>query len=409
MSRMQPVVIGFWGWYFGMTALMLAVSSFAYRKNLRLISVKAAGATIASAVFTATCLGWISLSDAEYDARLLASLTCAVGSYLAYLLLILLGLLRHPPVKRVAVAALTTLAIAMMLIGFLLPAVQAQSLGLATASVLAFAELALSLRNAMRGDRLAWMVVVGVFSMSVAIFGLGWIATGRQTVSWPVHVISAIADTTYIVAMGVALWMRYAYLIELRQVMAMGPSYDPVTRMRSHSETGSMVTEIFKSYRKSPSPLGLIVVSIANLDVLEKLYGLAAVNQALFLLAGRLRREVPERVEMGRLGKESFLLLARNCSEGATLIALARSVQASLSRPLDLNMDPSSSPAAKKQTRWKAEAGTGVIRIYKSDAQAAYSVELGRGLSRSAWSFPSRVAWYDDGLGEIVGMPVLAG
>lgn len=404
---MQPLVSGFWGCYFGMTVLMLVVSAFAYQKNVRVISVKAAGATIASAVFTLACLGWISLSNAEYDARLLASLTCGIASFLAYLLLAMLGSLKQRPVKRAAIAALTTIATGTMLTGFLLPASQAQSLGITTASVLALAGLVLSVRNALRGDRLAWMVVVGVFSMSVAIFGLGWIATDRQEVPWLVHVVSAIAATTYVVAMGVSLWVRYAYLVELHQVMALGPSYDPVTRMRSHSETGSMVTEVFKRYQKNPAPLGLIVVSIANLDALEKLYGLAAVNHALFLCAGRLRREVPERVEMGRLGKESFLLLMHNCNESAALVELARSVQACLSRPLNLKTGPGHSMLEKSQTRWGAEAGTGVVRIYKSDARAAKSVELGRGLSRTAWSYPSRVAWYDEGSGEIVGMPVL--
>lgn len=50
----------------------------------------------------------------------------------------------------------------------------------------------------------------------------------------------------------------------------------------------------------------MIVVSIANLYVLEKLYGLAAMNHALFVCAGRLRRSVPAHVEMGRLGKDGF-------------------------------------------------------------------------------------------------------
>lgn len=52
--------------------------------------------------------------------------------------------------------------------------------------------------------------------------------------------------------MASVLWTRYSYLIELNQVMAHGPSYDPVTRMRSHSETGNMVGAAFKHYTTNP-------------------------------------------------------------------------------------------------------------------------------------------------------------
>ena len=386
---------------------MLAGAALAYYKSLKGISITAAGATIASAVFTLVSLGWISFSDAESDARLLAGLSCGIASFLAYLLLAMLGSLRQRQAKRAAIGVLAVFAAGAMLTGFLLPANQAQTFGVTSASVLALAGLVLSVRNALRGDRLAWMVVVGVGSMAVAIFGLGWIATDGQKAPWPVHIVSAMAATTYVVAMGAALWLRYAYLVELNRVMAIGPSYDPVTRLRSHSETSSMVTEVFKRYRDDPAPLGLIIVSIANLGSLEKLYGLAAVNHALFVSAGRLRRVVPQQVDMGRLGNESFLLLLRNCRDSVALVDLARTVQACLSRPLSLNTGLAHAGIESGQTRWQAEAGTGVVRIYKSDARATSAVALGRGLSRTAWSYPSRVAWYDEGSGEIVGMPVM--
>ena len=404
---MQHLVIGFWGCYFGTTVLMLAVSALAYQRKIRAISIKAAGSVMASAIFVMAYLGWISLESAEYNARLLAGVACVVSSFLAYLLLAMLGSLRQRNVKRAAIGTLALLSAGTTSIGFLLPASQAQALAVTTAAVLALAGLVLSLRNASRGDRQGWMVVVGVFSMTIAICGLGWIAADRSAVPWQVHVVSAVAASTHVVAMGFALWVRYAYLAELHYVMALGPSYDPVTRMRSHGETSSMVTEVFKQYRSDPAPLGLIVVSIANLGALEKLYGLAAANHALFVCAGRLKRVVPERVDMGRLGGNSFLLLVRNCKDSEALVMLARNVQACLSRPLTVNTSLAGGSLEKNEMRWQAEAGTGVVRVYRSDARASSALALSHGLSRTAWSYPSRVAWYDEGSGEIVGMPVL--
>ncbi len=405
---MQQVVIGFWGAYFGTTALMLVVATLAYRKSLQRLSLNAALAALASAFFVATFLGWISLGNEQHDARLMAVVSSAVSCVLSYLLLEMLGSLRHPRGRRLSVMLLMLLTALIIVAADLLPAEQAKAAGVTAACVLALAGVILSLRNALRGDQLAWVVVLGVSSMLVAISGLAWIAADGAATPWQVHLVSSVAATIYVASMGAALWIRYAYLVELHQVMALGPSYDPVTRMRSHGETSNMVGETFRQHRSSPAPLGLIVVSIANLNVLEKLYGLAAVNHALFVCAGRLRRVVPEHVEMGRLGGESFLLLVRNCSESGALLEMAHAVQACVSQPVKLNLGQSVNAFENRQTRWSAETGTGVLRVDRADARAATAVAMGRGMSRTAWSYPSRVAWYDEGSGEIVGMPALA-
>ena len=36
----------------------------------------------------------------------------------------------------------------------------------------------------------------------------------------------------YLAALASMMWQRYSYLIELREVLVQGPSYDPITRMR---------------------------------------------------------------------------------------------------------------------------------------------------------------------------------
>ena len=405
---MEKYVFGFWGCYFGTSVLMLGISAFAFSRSLRRISINAALATVGSAFFAFAFLGGFSSGDSDRDARLLAHVSVVISALLAYLLLYVLGILRQREVARRAGLALACVTALVLAGSWWLAPFRAQALGTAIACLIGLAALALSVRRALRGDRLAWVVVTGVFFMLLAIAGLGWIALHRSDAPWQLHALAATAATAYLVAMASVLWMRYAYLVELHQVMAHGPSYDPVTRMRSHGETSKMVGEAFRQYRDDPVPLGMIVVSIANLDVLGKLYGQSAVNHALFVCAGRLRREVPEYAETGRLADDSFLLLVPNCSNSGPLLALARAVHACLSRPVKLNTSFEAGSIGAKQTRWVAEIGVGVLRVYRPDARAASAVAMGRGMSRTAWSYPSRVAWYDEKSGEIVGMPLVS-
>ncbi|MEO7886787.1 MAG: GGDEF domain-containing protein, partial [Polaromonas sp.] len=310
---MDKYAIGFWGCYFGSASLMVAGSAFAYIRSLRRIAVNAAVSAIASTFFVVAFLGGLPIENADVLDRFLAHVAGVVAAVLSYLLFSILGILRNPASARRAWVLLASLALLVMAGGWALSPHHALALSLGLACLLALVAMGLSLRSAVRGDRLAWVAVSGVSFMLVAIAGLSWIALDRHEVPWQVHAVSAVAGTCYLATMAAVLWTRYSYLIELNRAMAHGPSYDPVTRMRSHSETGSMVEAAFRRYRDDPVPLGVIVVSVANLYVLEKLYGHAAVNHALFVCAGRLKRTVPAHVEMGRLADDGFLLLMRSC------------------------------------------------------------------------------------------------
>lgn len=405
---MDKYAIGFWGCYFGSAGLMLAGSVFAYLRSLRRIAVNAAASALASTFFVVAFLGGLPIADADTLDRFLAHVASLVSVLLAYLLFSILGILRSPSSQRRALLLLAAVAGGVIALGWALSPQQSLMLSLAGAGLLGLAALVLSLRSALRGDRLAWVAVAGVVFMLIAIAGLSWMALDRAHVPWQAHAVTALAGTAYLVTMASVLWIRYSYLIELNQALAYGPSYDPVTRMRSNSETNNMLNTVFRHYRDQPVPMGVIVVSVANLYVLEKLYGLAAVNHALFVCAGRLRRTVPAHVEMGRLGEDGFLLLMRNCHHSGDLIHLARRVQAALARSVTLNTGAEAGTAAGQQTRWEAEAGIGVLRVSKSDARASTAVGLGRGMSRAALGYPSRIAWFDETSGEIVDMPVLA-
>ncbi len=407
LGFMDKYAIGFWGCYFGSASLMLAGSAFAYIRSLRRIAVNAAVSAIASTFFVVAFLGGLPIENPDVLDRFLAHVASVVSALLAYLLFSILGILRDPDSARRALTWLASLALLNIAVGWALSPRHALALSLAMACFLGLVAMVLSLRSAVRGDLLAWVAVSGVSFMLVAIAGLSWVAMDRVHVPWQVHAVTAVAGTCYLATMAAVLWTRYSYLIELNRAMAYGPSYDPVTRMRSHSETGSMLEAAFRRYRDELVPMGVIVVSVANLYVLEKLYGHAAANHALFVCAGRLRRTVPANVEMGRLEENGFLLLMRNCHDSGQLIHLARRVQAALARPVVLNTTLEGALAGNQQTRWGAEVGLGVLKVSKSDARASSAVSTGRGMSRTALSYPSRIAWFDETSGEPVDLPVV--
>jgi GGDEF domain-containing protein len=281
-----------------------------------------------------------------------------------------------------------------LLVGWALEPIAALALSSVTAILGGALALAACLRSALRGDRLAWLAVCGVSFMLVALSGLSWIALDREHVGWPVHAVSAVAGTAYLTSMASALWARYSYLIELREVMSQGPSYDPVTRMRSHAETGLMVGDVFKYTEGESRPVGVIAISIGNLYALEKLHGRGAVNHALFVCASRLRRSVPGDVEMGRLGDDGFLLLARNSEDPVRLVEIARQVAYRVGRPVSLSTgsDPS---AEHGRASWAAEVGVGVLAAATPQMRPSAAVSMARDMSRTAWSFGSRIAWFD--------------
>jgi GGDEF domain-containing protein len=302
--------------------------------------------------------------------------------------------------------ALGAMVLVGVAIGWQLSARQSLALGLGMACLLGVVALGAGLRSVFRGERLGWIAVGGVFFMLMAIAGLGWIAMATGPVPWQLHVLSALSGTAYVVTMSAALWARYAYLIELHQVMALGPSYDPVTRMRSLTETGQLLGDIFRQARPPGTGVGVVVVSIGNLYALERLHGMAAVNHALFVCAGRLRRTVSKHVEPGRLSADGFVLVLRHCNDSGQLIRLAHRVAARLSKSVTLNTSLDASRRESEQTRWSADIGMGVFLVTDPAARASTVLAKAKAMSRTAMTYASRVAWFDQASGETVELPV---
>ena len=392
---MEKLIHGLWGCFFGMTLVILLGAAVAYRRDMRRIALNASLISLFGALYVVAFLGGFNLGNPDMLARFLAHLTLLVAGFLTYQLLMTLSLLRAFESRQRAAYCLISVCAVVLALGWVLQPLQALAVSSVISCLLAVFALITSFRSAIKGERLAWIAVVSVFCILLALSGFAWIALNRDKALLWVHVVTAIAATLYVATLAYVIWTRYVYLIELHAVMAHGPGYDPVTRMRSHLETGQMVGDIFRRFRAKPSQMGVVVLSIANLYTLEQLHGAAAVNNAFFVCAGRLRRWAPRQVEMGRLGKDGFLLIMQNCTDSKRLIDMARALESRLHRSVKLNTSLEVSQLGTSNTKWVAEIGVGVLMIANPQTRGSDAIAMGRRMSRTAISYASRLAWFE--------------
>jgi len=405
VAAMHVVAIGFWGAFFGATVLLLIAALAAFAQSHHRVALIAALTALMSALFAVTYLGWLPVFNPDHDARLVAHVGICIAVTLALMLLLDLGLLRERDARRRILAGMAALAVTLVGASWLLNPRQAVTYGTVVAFAFALVALLVAIRSARRGDRIAWFGVLAAASLLLALAGGIWIALDRQGVPWQVHAASATAGMAYLVCIAAMMWQRYSYLIELREVLVQGPLYDPITRMQSTGATGHMIAQAFRRQQQtSTRPVTLIGVSIGNLYALEKLHGRAALNHALFVCAGRLRRCVPADMEVGRLFEDGFLLISRNAKDMDSFVKLGRELAERMSRPVTLRT--SAGEEMEGQTAWAAQVGVGLLAS-TAHAKPAAEVAKVRDMSRTAWSFASRVAWHDQGSEDIVELPAL--
>jgi GGDEF domain-containing protein len=175
--------------------------------------------------------------------------------------------------------------------------------------------------------------------------------------------------------------------------------------MRSHSETGQMVGDIFFHRDAEARPVGVLAICIGNLYALENLHGRAAFNHALFICAGRLRRCVPQTVEMGRLGDDGFLLLTRSMDDLRNLAPLARQIRDRLGRAVSLSTSREPGRIDAGGTVWSADVGIGLLAT-STQVRPAHAVATARAMARTAWTYATRLAFYDEKAGRIAELPL---
>lgn len=177
--------------------------------------------------------------------------------------------------------------------------------------------------------------------------------------------------------------------------------------MRSHTETGQMVGDVFFQRNAEARPIGVLAICVANLYALENLHGRAAFNHALFICAGRLRRCVPQNVEMGRLGEDGFLLLVPNAPDLERVAQLAQQIRDRLARPLALSTSRDLAGLDHAGTAWAADVGIGVLAT-NTQVRPSQAVSTARAMARTAWSYGSRMAFFDQQTGQIAELDLRA-
>jgi GGDEF domain-containing protein len=390
----DTIAVGFWGAFFGAISLALAAALLAFTRSARRVAFTGSLAAALSAAFVLVYLGWVPVQQPESLMRLQAHVAALCAGILGLLLFRLLGLLREPARARTTIGLVIVLMAVATGGGWLLSPEGALGLGVLTEVLIVPLAFAGALRTALRGGRPGWLAVVGIGLMSIAVAGLTWHAFRPEAMGWPLHAVSAVAALGYLSCMAAAMWVRYAYLIDVREVMEQGPSFDPVTRMRSHVETDAMVTEAFARGAKDGLPIGVLVVSIGNLSSLEQLHGRSAFNHGLFVCASRLRRIAPPGVELGRLNDDAFLLVMRRPAGPQPLMDLGHLIVKRLMRGVVLGTSQDISALETSRTEWVADVGVGVF-IAMPTMRPASAVAGARAMSRTAWSYSTRVAWYD--------------
>lgn len=398
---MHSVAIGFWGAFFGTVGLLLSAAVLAFAHSARRVALTGSLSAVLSASYVLVFLGWIPVEDRDTLLRLQAHLAAICAAVLGLLLFWLVGALRRPSRARRAVMTMSLATLAVLWGGWLLSAGGALALGFAMQGIVIAFALAAATQTALQGGRSGWLPVAGVASMSIAVVGLTWHAFLPDRTPWQVHAVTALAALGYLVNMAGAMWVRFAYLIEVRQAMVHGPSFDPVTRMPTNFETKLRVGEAFSRGRDGQGrPLGVLVASIGNLETLENLHGRAAYNHGLFVCANRLRRVAPPGAELGRVGEDGFLLLLPRHAGSAQLVELAQQLVERLRRPVVLGTSQDMAALETSRTEWVADIGVGVL-IAQPDMRPATAIAGARAMSRTAWSYASRVACYDEGSRQI--------
>ena len=357
---METVAVACWGAFFGTVSLLLAAALIAFSRSARRVAMSGSLSAVMSGLYVLVFLGWVPVNDPVVLQRLQAHTAAVCAAVLGLLLFWTLGELRDPRRAALANAVMALLAATVIGGGWLLPPAAALALSTGMEIVVVATAWSASLGSALRGARFGTLSVAGVSCMAVAITGLTWFAFAPEQVGWEGHFVTALAAIAFVSCMAGALWMRYSYLISLREAMVHGPSFDPVTRMRSHAETGAMVGDAFQ-HASRERPLGVIVVSIANLSALERLHGRSAYNHGLFICANRLRRVAPAGVELGRVGEDAFLLLLRNPGGGQAMGELAHLLAKRLSRPVSLGTSRDMADLENTNTWWVAEIGIGIL------------------------------------------------
>lgn len=392
---MEPVAFAFWGAFFGTAALALCGAVVAFSRSARRIAATGSLAVVLSAAYALVFLGWVPFLDPQQLQRLQSLVAIAATAVLALLLLALLGTFRKPEaVRRVRIAVAALAAIAFAWSGFFPPR-EAVKFAVQLTVIVACAAMAAALASSRRGERAGSFMLAALPCAIAGVLCLSWYALHPARTPWQLHALVAAGGMAYLVAIALAMWSRYSYLIEVRKVMVHGPGFDPVTSMPA-LEAGEAVPDA------GGRPVGVIAVSISNLQMVEELHGRAAYNHALFVCASRLRKLSIPGAELRRLREDGFAFIFHRVRGVDPLLDLSRQALRRMVRPVQLGT--SRSDPERGAALWEPNVGVGVL-VEVGDTPLELVIAGARAMARTAWSYESRMAWYDEAAETISELP----
>lgn len=398
---MNAISIGFWGAFFGSTAFALSIALLAFWRAAPKVASTTSLAVLLSCAYAIVFLGWVPALSGALLVRLQALVGVVATAVLCLLLFILLGTFGtrqgQSRARRVVVALGLSASAALLT----LPPRIGLQFAVGVAFLVAGSAILVSILSARRGERAGRFTLAGLPCVCIGMAGLDWYALFPLATPWQVHVVSATGAMGYVLCVGAAMWSRYAYLIEVRNIVRHGPNFDPLSRMPTYGDGGALRA----AYSATPGRgYGVVVVSLSNLELLEQLHGRAAYNHAVFVCASRLRKLGFAGVELVRLPEDSFALLTPHPRDPQQLVDQARRILRRLTRPITLQT--SQHPVDELEgTLWEASVGLGVV-LEPSHCSLDVVITGARAIARSAWTYDSCMAWYDEASNSVCELPL---
>jgi GGDEF domain-containing protein len=252
------------------------------------------------------------------------------------------------------------------------------------------------------GDHLARVMVAATVCMTTAAAAMAAMAVEPAAPhSGVFHAVAAMASIGFLTLTVIALWLRYAHVLEFRTAMRRGPHYDPLTRMSSALDTVMALETVLQKARKSGSVTGVLTVSIANLRALERLHGAVAVNHALFEFAARLRRVAGSGDTLGRFDLNKFILVVERLRDPRVLQRRALALRRELARVTAIELNELVPHGSAADLVWTAQFGIGLQVLAPGQTDPLPVLQTSRALTATALGCHSRIALVDDLSGEV--------
>lgn len=398
---MNAASIGFWGAFFGSTGLAFSIALLAFWRAAPKVASTTSLAVLLSCAYAILFLGWVPALSGVLLVRLQSLVGVVATAGLCLLLFILLGTFRTRLGQARARRVVAALGLAASAVVLALPPQFGLQTAVGVAFLVAASAIAVSVLSARRGERAGWFTLAGLPCVCVGMAGLDWYALHPLDTPWQVHVASAIGAMGYILCVGSAMWSRYAYLIEVRNIVKHGPNFDPLSRMPTYGDGGALQAAFSATRARG---YGVVVVSLSNLGLLERLHGRAAYNHAVFVCASRLRKLGFAGVELIRLPEDSFALLTPHPDNPQQLVDQARRILRRLTRPITLQTTQNPDDELEG-TRWEASVGLGVV-MDPSESSLDVVITGARAIARTAWSYSSCMGWYDEATRCVCELPL---